>query len=235
MPGVPGSELATPEDTPVLRPPLWTPVPLSLGCFLWQHLQRRGLLREKTGRPVRQGQGWGLQAASRAAAPPGPMGTRSGQAAPPDGFTREKLSHPLLPGCRVTLSSGWLTCFLDVGGGGQCVVGDTWSAQTITGPSVTAGLPWNTGRLPGGAPPRLVLVLPSDARLTPAGRQCYDLLVIGGGSGGLACAKEGACPASRMRLARRGLRGLGLHPACVLSATGLAPLPRQPVTRFVSL
>nr|XP_020759144.1 thioredoxin reductase 2, mitochondrial [Odocoileus virginianus texanus] len=41
-------------------------------------------------------------------------------------------------------------------------------------------------------PPRLVLVLPSDAPLTPAGRQCYDLLVIGGGSGGLACAKEAA-------------------------------------------
>ena len=84
-------------------------------------------------------------------------------------------------------------------------------------------------------PPRLVPVLSSDAPLTPTGRQCYDLLVIGGGSGGLACAKEGACPASRMRLARRGLRGLGLRPACVVSAEGLAPLPRQPVTCFLSL
>lgn len=30
--------------------------------------------------------------------------------------------------------------------------------------------------------------------LSPAGRQDYDLLVIGGGSGGLACAKEGMYP-----------------------------------------
>ncbi|XP_022407182.1 thioredoxin reductase 2, mitochondrial isoform X7 [Delphinapterus leucas] len=44
-----------------------------------------------------------------------------------------------------------------------------------------------------GSRPRLLLVLPSQRLpLTPAGRQCYDLLVIGGGSGGLACAKEAA-------------------------------------------
>lgn len=33
---------------------------------------------------------------------------------------------------------------------------------------------------------------------TQAGQQCYDLLVIGGGSGGLACAKEGRCPVSQV-------------------------------------
>lgn len=105
----------------------------------------------------------------------------------------------------MTLSSGQLTCLLDVGGGSQCVLGDACSPQTVTGPDVAAGPPWNVGTLPGGTS-WLVPVLPSDAPLTPAGRQCYDLLVIGGGSGGLACAKEGVCPVSRMRLVRRVLR-----------------------------
>lgn len=38
------------------------------------------------------------------------------------------------------------------------------------------------------------LTWPFLSPLSAAGQQNYDLLVIGGGSGGLACAKEGMCP-----------------------------------------
>lgn len=53
---------------------------------------------------------------------------------------------------------------------------------------------------PLGSVPQTCPALPSYPSLfTPAGRQDYDLLVIGGGSGGLACAKEGTCPVSCWR------------------------------------
>lgn len=45
------------------------------------------------------------------------------------------------------------------------------------------------------SPSGMILALPSQpSPLTSTGQQDYDLLVIGGGSGGLACAKEGMCP-----------------------------------------
>lgn len=48
----------------------------------------------------------------------------------------------------------------------------------------------------GSAPQACPALLSYPLPLTPAGRHDYDLLVIGGGSGGLACAKEGMCPVS---------------------------------------
>lgn len=62
----------------------------------------------------------------------------------------------------MTSRSGRLTCLLDVGGGGQCMLGDACSPQTITGPGVAVGPPRNVGGLPGGTS-WLVPVLPSDA------------------------------------------------------------------------
>ena len=54
MLGVPGSELAAPEDTHPPRPLLRTPVLLSLGCFPWEHLQRQpSTERRRGGRSAR--------------------------------------------------------------------------------------------------------------------------------------------------------------------------------------
>uniref|UniRef100_A0A5F5PV14 thioredoxin-disulfide reductase (NADPH) n=1 Tax=Equus caballus TaxID=9796 RepID=A0A5F5PV14_HORSE len=50
---------------------------------------------------------------------------------------------------------------------------------------------------------------------SPAGRQGYDLLVIGGGSGGLACAKEGTYPVSHHCGTRWGLGGTCVNVGCI--------------------
>lgn len=47
--------------------------------------------------------------------------------------------------------------------------------------------------------------------LIPTGRQDYDVLVIGGGSGGLACAKEGTCLVSCWDLQRSGVGSVVLQ------------------------
>lgn len=58
------------------------------------------------------------------------------------------------------------------------------------------------------SPSGMILALASHpSPVTPAGRQDYDLLVIGGGSGGLACAKEGMCPVSYVQLAPPSFQG----------------------------
>ncbi|KAB0406856.1 hypothetical protein E2I00_006179, partial [Balaenoptera physalus] len=80
-------------------------------------------------------------------------------------------------------------CFLPAGG---CVVTPYHHRTGLPSPKVNPVPHWKLCGLLG-LRPRLLLVLPSQRLpLTPAGRQCYDLLVIGGGSGGLACAKEAA-------------------------------------------